>query len=402
MDKGMLLDASRSARMAVAAVGLGVAAMAACGFVEVDRAVVAEGEVVPSGQSRKASHYEGGVVEEILAREGQHVKAGQPLVRLSQAKSGASLDELKAQSDALKGAASRLTAEAAGREGVEWDASTPTSVREREGSTFAQRASSLRSQTASVESEVKARRAELAGLKANEGTVSRQVALYGAHDGYRSQHLNAQAELDRIRTQVATLPGQIESLEAKLDVLKAEARAKASEELAKVDAELKGVEAKVGSASDTVRRTEIVSPVDGVVQSLSVRSQGETIAPNAEVAMVVPTEGGVTFEARVRPEDRKGLVVGQRTLVRLTAFEGLRYRPLEGEVVDVSPTVFTEEHTGRRYYKAKVRTPSAEVGGEAVAAGMQGTAHVLTGTRLLAEYFVGPVADVIRQAFRDS
>lgn len=402
MDKGMLKDASRSARRVVAAVGLGVAAMGLCGLVEVDRAVVAEGEVVPSGQSRKASHFEGGVVEEILAREGQHVKAGQPLVRLSQAKSGASLEELTAQAEALRGTASRLAAEAAGREEVEWPSSVPTSVREREASTFAQRTASLRSQTASLESEIKARKAELAGLRANEGTVSRQVAMYGSHDGYRSQHLNAQAELDRIRTQVASLPGQIDSLGAKLDVLKAEARAKASEELAKVDAELKGVEAKIGSASDTVRRTEIVSPVDGVVQSLSVRSKGETVSPNAEVAMVVPTEGGVTFEAKVRPEDRKGLAVGQRTLVRLTAFEGLRYRPLEGEVVDVSPTVFTDEATKRRYYKARVTTPAAEINGEAVTAGMQGSAHVLTGTRLLAEYFLGPVADVFRQAFRDS
>lgn len=384
----------------------------------VEMAVRADGTIIPIGQNRRAQHLEGGVVREMLVREGDTVVAGQILVQISPEQAGADLRERQAKMAGLRATITRLAAEMKGAERL--DVSPEASDAERtEAAAFVAARASLLSRVAATqeqarrsEADARAKRAQLAGLKVQEAAVGRTVQMQRSAlaqgGGSAGRLAEAEAQIAGVHAQAAPLPDAIQADEAaareaqsRADAEIQTARAEAAQKLAQASSELASLVQNAGSAEDRLRRTEVRSPVRGVIQKLYVNDIGEVVPPNSTVADVVPVSDGLVVEARVRPEDMRGLKPGLRALVRITAYDEARYGVLYGEVVSLSPDAAKDERTGATYYKVRVRTDQSEIGGEPVRIGMQTSISIITGERTILQYLTFPVTAWAKSALRE-
>lgn len=374
--------AAKKAGTMTKAVGILMMGMAAAGFMDRDVAVVGHGMVAPGSKSRPVSHFEGGVVSEVLVHDGEVVKAGQPLIRLSKASAGASVEELMSRRDSLRGLVARLEAEAEGKAPV-WPEGLSDEVVGRQKATFDER-------RAALAASVNAMRSKLEGLRRQAGAIGILVQRYsGGGAGM------AAARRDEEAAKLAAVQGEIAGLEPQITSEQIAFRAKAREESDEAAGQLREVEARLKSATDREDRTEIASPVDGIVQALAVRSPGEAVQAGKVVAEIVPTGGEAVFEVKIDPKDRKGLVAGLPAIVRLSS-AGPLDRPLEGKVISVSPNAFPGQQGEQPYYRVEIA-----VAGEGVMPGLDGSAHVKLGERPVWEYALGPVFSGAGTAFTE-
>lgn len=403
---------ARRERLAARAIAGAVGALVVwAALASVDEAVRADGRVVPSGRTQLAQHLEGGVVEEILAREGQTVERGAVLVRISPEQALSQHGERERTSWALRAKVARLRAEISGeplRFGQDLTAASPAAVAE-ETRTYQARAAQLAAEVGVAEADARAKRARLSALRTQESVAARKVETFRklAGSGALSvgEQLQGEGELAAIRTEAASLPDDV----ARLDLLAREARerfrARASEELADAAGRLDALDQALRGTEDRVRRVEVVAPARGIVKSLSVTSTGAVVKPGETVAEITPLDDGLTIEARLRPQDVRGVAVGHRARVRLSAYDFTRFGALEGVVVEVSPDAFDDQRTGQSYYRARIKTDRAYLGTEVtplpVGAGMTATVDIITGSRSVLGYLVAPISRGAALAFRE-
>jgi HlyD family secretion protein len=163
------------------------------------------------------------------------------------------------------------------------------------------------------------------------------------------------------------------------------------------------VERKV-TAEDQLRRVDIRAPQDGMVLQSTVHTVGGVITAGDAIMMIVPQADDLQVEAKVNPQDIDKLQIGQKTLLRLSAFNQRTTPELNGVVTRVSPDVTTDQRTGQSYYTIRVSMPPAEVArlGEAkMIPGMPVEAFVQTGDRTMLSYLIKPLSDQLMRAFRE-
>lgn len=388
---------------------------------KVETSVRADGTVIPIGMNRRAQHLEGGVVIGMLVQEGQQVSAGQVLVRISPAQAGADVGERKAHAETLAAQAMRLTAES---EGAASFPSPPvgaltTEAMRIEAAAFqaskaalAGRVMALDEQAKRADADGRAKRAQLTGLRDQEAAVFRSVqmqrnALAGG-GGSQGRLAEVEAQVAAVRAQIAPIPDSImadaaaaSEVRARRDAEVSAARAEAAQKLSTVLGELASSQQNTTSFQDRLRRTDVLSPIGGIIQKLSVNSVGEVVPPNSTVAEIVPLEEGLVIEARIRPEDMRGLHPGLRALVRLSAYDVSRFGTLTGEVVAMAPDITRDERTGQNYYRVRIRTDTSEIGGEPVRIGMQASISVITGERTIMHYLTSPLVEWTQAALRE-
>lgn len=402
---------------AVAVIGTLGAVTTWAAVARVETAVQAEGTVVPVGMNRRAQHLEGGVVREMLAREGDVVSAGQPIVRIAPVQAEAELGERRARIGSLSSQIDRLEAEASG---TDFDPGNPPSPARRgeaiaflaNQTSLAARRAALEEQARKAEADAASRRAQLGGLREQESAVARSLQMQrramAAGGGSQGRMVEVEAQLAAVRAQAAGLPSAIESDETSAREARlrgqseaAAARAEAAHRLTQVRAERDALVEAVESARDRLERTDVRAPVDGTIQKLNVAAVGEVVPPNSTVAEIVPAFDGLVVEAKIRPEDVRGLRPGLRTLVRLSAYDVSRFGTMEGELVSLAPDVTEDERTGQTHYRVRIRTASSEIGGEPVRVGMQASISVITGERSVLNYLAAPITDWAGRALRD-
>ena len=163
------------------------------------------------------------------------------------------------------------------------------------------------------------------------------------------------------------------------------------------------VERKV-TAEDQLRRIDIRAPQDGVVEQSTVHTVGGVITAGDTIMLIVPQTDDLQVEAKVNPHDIDKLQIGQKTLLRLSAFNQRTTPELNGVVSRVSPDVTTEQRTGQSYYTIRVSMPPEEIarlGDAKLIPGMPVEAFVQTGDRTLMSYLFKPLSDQLMRAFRE-
>jgi HlyD family secretion protein len=163
------------------------------------------------------------------------------------------------------------------------------------------------------------------------------------------------------------------------------------------------VERKV-TAEDQLRRVDIRAPQDGVVEQSTVHTVGGVITAGDTIMIVVPQSDDLQVEAKVNPQDIDKLQVGQKTLLRLSAFNQRTTPELNGLVSRVSPDVTTDQRTGQSYYTIRVTMPAQEIallGDAKLIPGMPVEAFVQTGDRTMMSYLMKPLHDQLMRAFRE-
>lgn len=398
-------------------------------FARLDEVTTANGEVVPEGKVKVIQHLEGGVVREIYVNEGVEVKEGAPLMQLDLSASSINRDELQVRLDGLTLQRARLQAEVAGQNSVDFpleEAKRQPTLLAAENRNFDSRRQAFRATMTVMNDQARQKALEVQELETRQRATASNLRLARERLAMSSELIKSglTAKMDHValQGQVEELEGQLESVRASIPRAQAaatEARSRIEEEQAKftrtVQGELAEAELNIArtrellsQATDQRRRTQITSPIDGIVKNLRANTIGGVVKPGDPIMEIVPLHERLQIDAKLSPADRGYVQVGQKAMVKLSAYDYTTYGGLEGNVILVAPDTTIGTGTGpdsQPYYRVVVQTEQAFLGDEttkhAITAGMQATVDIHTGTRTVMEYLVKPVLKLRHEAFRE-
>ena len=417
-------------------VGLAVVVLLAGGLggwastAQISGALIAPGLVVVESSVKKVQHPTGGVVGELRAKDGDLVKAGDVVVRLDDTVTKASLAIVTKNLDGLLARAARLEAEQRGLDMIVFpktltnraDDPDVKTVMASESKLFEVRVNGRIGQKAQLRERVTQLNEEIAGLTAQERAKDQEIALVekeliGVRDLYE-KHLVQLTRLTTLERDMARLSGE----RAQYVAARAQAKGKITETelqiiqvdkdmISDVSKDLRETNDKIGefverkvTAEDQLRRVDIRAPQDGMVLQSTVHTVGGVITAGDAIMLIVPQTDDLQVEAKVNPQDIDKLQVGQKTLLRLSAFNQRTTPELNGVVTRVSPDVTTDQRTGQSYYTIRVSMPPEEVarlGDVKLIPGMPVEAFVQTGDRTMLSYLIKPLSDQLMRAFRE-
>jgi len=395
-------------------------------FAELDEVVHGTGKVIPSSQVQVVQNLEGGIVEAIRVAEGELVEQGQVLLVIDDTRFDSSLQESRVQLLSLRARSIRLAAEAGGQEAMP---ELPAEVEEgltriyaQERELFAQRRGEhqagqrilreqrVQKEQAIAELSARARRLDRSlELTEKELRVTRPLREQGAVSEVEILRLQRQVndlrgELDETRLAIPRAEAELAEVGQRMVELDAGFRKEARAELNEVMAELNSLSASNVALRDRVDRTQVRSPIRGVVKSLLVRTVGGVVQPGMDLVEIVPVGDSLLVEARVRPRDIAFLRPGLPAKVKLTAYDFAIYGGLEAQVEHISADTFTEED-GESYYLVRVRTedPSLVRDGRsfAIIPGMTSEVDILVGEKTVLSYLLKPVLRARESALRE-
>ena len=394
-------------------------------------AVIATALVKIDMNRKTVQHQEGGIVKEVLVRDGSRVKAGDILLVLDDVRVDATNELLRTQLDGELAKSARLDAERALETSILYPeeltsrASAEPRVSElmaREGAVLASRrnvldsqekllrgqvreaqreAKALSEQVAAEERGLKLQREELAANQelANKGFMSktRILGFERAVADYESRRGEHQAALAQARQRAG-------DFELRIASLRNEYMQKATDELKETTARSYDLRERLRPSMDAALRQKVVAPVEGEVVDLKVTAAGAIIAPREALMDIVPINPELIVEARVRPEDILYVRAGGEADVRLTAFKSRSTPVVTGQVVYVSADRLTDPASKVTYYLARVKlTPQAlkEAGDLQLQAGMPAEVFIRTPERTPMQYLLEPVSGFMQKSFRE-
>jgi HlyD family type I secretion membrane fusion protein len=398
-------------------------------LVPLSEAAIAPGVIKAEGSRRTVAHLEGGIVREILVRDGDKVRAGQPLMRLDDVQAGANHDALRAQRWALLAQDSRIAAELAG---VTEIAFPPALVQATEARAleaingqrvlFASRQASLRSQLQVLEQRILQHQSVGASAEAQLVSQRRQLELLQREEadvrGLVRQGLERMPRLLALQRQLASTEGTIADLtaqkeRARAQVAEAEAQIRqvldqrvqeVSTEGREVRAKLNDAEEKLRAAEDVSSRRDILAPEDGTILNTRFFNPGAVVRPGEAVMELVPARDKLIAEVHVSPTDIDVVHPGLHAEVRLPAFKQRLVPFLNGEVTVVAGDVTSEERTMREYYRVRIAIDEGQLArleNVELRAGMPVEAQIQIGERSFLRYMIQPILDSFHRAFRE-
>jgi HlyD family secretion protein len=397
---------------------------------EISGALIAPGQIVVESNVKKVQHPTGGVVGELRAHDGDTVKAGDIVVRLDDTVTKANLAIVTKNLDGAMARAARLEAEQRGLDKLKFPpqlterAGDPdvSSVMSSESKLFDVRVNGRIGQKAQLRERITQLNEEIGGLTAQEAAKDQEIGLVekelaGVRQLY-DQHLVQISRLTTLQRDAARLNGE----RAQYVASRAQAKGKITETelqiiqvdkdmVSEVSKDLRETNDKIGefverkvTAEDQLRRVDIRSPQNGVVVQSTVHTVGGVITAGDAIMLIVPQTDDLQVEAKVNPQDIDKLQIGQKTLLRLSAFNQRTTPELNGVVTRVSADVTTEPRTGQSYYTIRVSMPPQEVarlGDAKLIPGMPVEAFVQTGDRTMMSYLMKPLNDQVMRAFRE-
>ncbi|WP_137043295.1 HlyD family type I secretion periplasmic adaptor subunit [Pseudolabrys sp. FHR47] len=414
--------------MIVVLLGGGVGGWAAT--VKLSGALIAQGSVVVDQNVQKVQHPTGGIVGELRVRDGDHVKAGDILVRLDETVMRANLAIVAKGLDQQLARKARLEAERDGVEAIAFPtdlvarskdpdiAATLTS----EQKLFELRRTERTGQKAQLSQRVAQLEQEIGGIEAQQAAKAQELDLIarelaGVRDLY-NKNLVQLSRLTQLEREMARLGGE----RAQLIAVAAQSKGKIAEirlQIIQIDQnlssevakELRETDGKIGefverkiTAEDQLRRIDIRAPQTGFVFQSSVHTIGGVITASDPIMYIVPDNDRLQVEAKVQPQDIAQVKVGQPAVLRFSAFDTRTTPEIDGEVTRVSADTSTDQRTGLSYYTIRIGLPPEELkklGELKLLPGMPVEAFVQTGERTVISYLMKPLYDQFMRAFRE-
>lgn len=354
-------------------------------YAEIDQITRAPGQVVASLRSQIIQSQDGGIIEQLMVKDGDIVDRGQTLVRLEKARSEASYLEARAKSAGLTATVARLRAEVFGGDPVFPPMlSNYPQFRDNQMVLFTKR-------KAAIEEEVTALQV-LLGLAKRELEMTQPLLKTG----------------DVSRTEVLRLERQVAEIGAQITNKRNRYFQDAQAELSKALEDLAGIEQTMAQRMTQVDQTELRAPLHGVVKNVRITTRGGVIRPGEEVMQIVPLEDDLLVEARVMPADIAFIKPGLSATVKIDAYDYTIYGDLPGKLTYISPDTLTEDlRQGEQpYYRVRVRTEGRRFSGRPnedmeIQPGMTATIEIRTGSNTVLKYLTKPVVKTFSEALRE-
>ena len=393
-------------------------------FAQIDEIARGDGDIVPSGENQMIQNLEGGIIEEILVKEGQSVEKGQLLIKINNEKSKSSFSTNAIKADALEAKVVRLKAESSGmsfKVTKEMIKRMPQFI-ENEKSLyntnkrqFNSKISALKEQLTQKKQELSEARSTAERMKESLDMINREVKMTRpmVAKGVRSKidFLKLQREANEVkdkydsaRLSIPRLNSAIKEVRNNMDeaalIYKSEAKLKLNEAVS----ELRGYRASSTALKDQVTRTLVRSPMKGIVQELFVHTVGGVVQPGANILEIVPTDSTLLVEVKIKPSDIAFIYFGQKAIVKFTAYDFAIYGGLNGEVVLISADTIKDEKDNV-FYTVRIKTNKnfLERNGKKlkIIPGMTVSADIITGRKSVLDYILKPILKTKQYTFTE-
>ncbi len=412
-------------------------------WAQIDKVTVGQGKVVPSSQVQVIQNLEGGLVKEILVREGQQVQKGQQLLLIDDTRFRSDFREREQQVTNLKANVYQLSASLESveihEEALEdqWQKNVvldidkldfpeefaqnyPTLV-SRQRAEYRQDLNKLRNELSLIDQQVKQKRQDL---------VEIQARVRNLRDSYRfarkeleitkplaDEGVVPRIELLKLQRQVNDTRRELTSSELKIPVLESairesvlnridaaqKFRSEQQEKLNQAQDKLSALTESAVGLEDRVNRTIVTSPVTGTVKTLNINTVGGVIQPGMDIVEIVPSEDTLLVEAKIAPQDIAFLRPDLAAIVKFTAYDFTKYGGLEGTLEHISADTTTDEE-GNSFYLVRVRTKETSLNKDnslPIIPGMTASVDIITGKRTVMEYLLKPILSARNNALKE-
>jgi membrane fusion protein, adhesin transport system len=385
---------------------------------QVDEVTSGQGKVIPTSKVQLIQSAEPATIRGFLVRSGQRVKRGQLLARLDDTQSASELGQIQAETESLAARSARLQAE-----GLGGSATCAGGDCEGEAALQEVRQSALRSKVAALKASADQRRREVGEAQATISSLRGSLALAQRNvdmlEPLAAKSIVPQTELLTARREVVDLTGRIAAAQEQAGRAQAairEAEAQASEagfafrqdalnERSQINAKIAVNEQSLLGARGRLNRNELRSPVDGVVSNVQVTTVGGFVQAGQSIMEVVPVGEKLLVETRVKPSDIAFIKVGDKALVKVSAYDFSIYGGLEGKVVQVSADSIYDEASKEAYFNVIVETDRAYLTSQGrqlpITPGMMCDTQIITGRKSVLSYLLKPVLKARSEALRE-
>lgn len=390
-------------------------------FTKIDEVTRGEGRVTPSGQVQVIQSLDGGIVTDILVREGQTVLTGAPLIRIDETRALSSLRENRGQYYSLAAKQARLRALANGT-----DFNPPPEIAKEAPGIYAQeqalylsRKNELAAQINIAQEQLTQREKELAEVKAGsvqaqrgfelssrELELTRPLEKSGAVSEVDLLRLERETsklrgDRDQALAQIGRIQASITEAQQKINEVEQNFRSEVRTELSETTADLNSLTETSVALKDRVKKATLYSPVNGTVSRLFYNTVGGVIEPGKQVMEIVPSDDALVLETKIQPKDIAFVQLLQPASVKLTAYDYTIYGTLDAIVENVSADSQVDEK-GNAFYIVRVRTLRSSLGKNLpIIPGMVAQVDILTGKKSVLSYLLKPVLKAKSYAFTE-
>lgn len=393
-------------------------------YAQIDEIVRGTGEIIPGGKNQIVQNLEGGIVEEILIKEGENVQKDQILLKINNQRSESSLSSSAIKIDSLEARKTRLEAEANNKKLV-IDATIKKRIPQifaNEESLYLSHKKELESKVNSLQERVKQREQELseaktqiADLEVSMSMINQEVRMTKpmVDKGVRSKvdFLKLQREENDIKSRfnstkksIPRLVAAINEAKSMIDETKLTFRNEAKIKLNEVTTELKSLKSENNTYQDQVTRTLVRSPMKGVVQNLFINTIGGVIKPGEDIVEIVPSDQTLIVEIKVKPSDIAFVYFGQKAMVKFSAYDFSIYGGLEGKVILISADT-TKDEKDNSFYTVRIKTDKNFIRymdkNLKIIPGMTVNVDIITGKKRVLDYIFKPILKTKEYVFTE-
>ncbi|MGC2081685.1 MAG: HlyD family type I secretion periplasmic adaptor subunit [Xanthobacteraceae bacterium] len=412
----------------VAALVLGLGGWAATA--QISGALIAQGSIVVDSNVKKVQHPTGGVVGELFVRDGDHVKAGDVLLRLDETVTRANLAIVTKGLTELYARKARLAAERDGADSVAVPPELAGHLNDpdvkdalaSERKLFELRRQDRLGQKQQLRERIAQLQEQITGLASQQDAKDKGIALVeqelqGVRDLWQKnlvqlsrltslqrEEAQLQGERGQLVAQVAEAKGKIAEIQLQIIQVDEDLSSDVAKELRDIDSKIgEFVERKV-TAEDQLKRTDIRAPQDGIVFQSTANTVGGVITAGDPIMLIVPESDNLMVEVKVDPKDIDQVQFGQPVVLRFTSFNVRTTPELNGTVSRIAADTTTDQRTGQSYYLVRISMTADEIkrlGDVKLTPGMPVEAFIETGERTMLSYLVKPLRDQLMRAFRE-
>jgi len=393
-------------------------------FAQIDEIARGDGEIIPSGENQMIQNLEGGIVEEILVREGQEVVKGQVLIKIDNKKSQSSFSSNAILADALEAKILRLKAESNGENFEVSDELTKRipelvanerSLFDTNKLQFSSKLNALKAQLTQKKQELSEAYSQKRHLNTSLGMINKEVRMtkpmVARGVSSKVDFLKLQREANQaserysaVKLSIPRLNAAIKEVRSMITESKLLFKNEAKLQLNEAIAELRGIRVNSTALKDQVTRTLVRSPMNGIVQKMFVHTVGGVIRPGADIVEVVPSDQTLLVEVKIKPSDIAFIYFDQKAIVKFSAYDFSIYGGLDGKVVLISADTIKDEKDNT-FYTVRIKTNKNFLGSDVkplkIIPGMTVNVDIITGQKSVLDYILKPILKTKQYTFSE-